>query len=589
MDSRSLEKHLSPAPEGSVGLQELEHSGIVCSRLACQRPGNEVGQVVIAEEDGVAVPVGGPHDGFGSPDADPSHAPQAASGVVGRQVQRFFESPCPASTLDQGGSSTPLDPQRVQVLIAQLRNAARQRRHAQIGSWTRSARSVPGDQPAISDLGLLGRDLLAEHGRRQDLPHGTGGSQAEAALAPMEVPHEAGRGKERRDVFVEAEKTGQSIQQLLGARSPCRDFQPAPVEGDGHGRLTGLAPRRDPCGAIGVEDTGTERTECRPQVEGLGRLEPLGRHLVTVAPDPDEPSPRCTFKCGGRTADGAEGSSMSRGTSPSESGDLIREAMTWLTDTGTAEPAADEEPTATKPVEPTRPNRSWDDAVEPVDEPDWVPTPAPATPPNDLWSSVADSHVLQRDHRPEPVTPPLPSEPAAYQPAPPAEHGDGPSTARRTRNAAIVILARVAIGLAVLGGFVAFRNVTSEETVTVSEMAPGTCLQDPGPGLVGNAPVVDCSKAHDLEVFALVQLPFADDAPLPEEEALFDSAFESCLPRFESYTGQDWDTSPFYLDAFVPDRHSWKNGDREAICFLFQLNSFGDIKDSTGSARRGSV
>lgn len=246
---------------------------------------------------------------------------------------------------------------------------------------------------------------------------------------------------------------------------------------------------------------------------------------------------------------------MSRGTSPSESGDLIREAMSWLTDSDTAEPVGVEEPTANDAVEPTRPNRNWEAVVEPVAEP----------------------------------VPPTPTESTAYQPAPPADHGDGASTTQRTRNAAIVILARLAIGLAVFGGFVALRTVTSEETVTVSEMAPGTCLKDPGPGLIGDAPVVDCGKAHDLEVFALVQLPFAADAALPEEDALFDSAFRACLPRFESYTGQNWDRSPFYLDAFVPDRHSWKNGDREAICFLFQMNSFGDIVGSTGSARRGSV
>ena len=274
-------------------------------------------------------------------------------------------------------------------------------------------------------------------------------------------------------------------------------------------------------------------------------------------------------------------------TSPSESGDLIREAMTWLTDTepGSAAPAA--EPESTEAAEPTPPKRSWDTEVEPVAEPDWVPTPSAAAP--DLWSSVADSHVLQRERRPEPPTPLSPSEPAAYQPAPPADHGDDRSTATRTRNAAIVILARVAIGLAVLGGFIAYRNVTAEETVTVAEMAPGTCIQDPGPGLIGDAPLVDCGKAHDLEIFALVQLPFADDAPLPQEDALYNSAFDACLPRFESYTGEDWDASPYYLDAFVPDRHSWKNGDREAICFLFQLNSFGDLVSTTGSARRGSV
>lgn len=279
---------------------------------------------------------------------------------------------------------------------------------------------------------------------------------------------------------------------------------------------------------------------------------------------------------------------MTRDPSSSESGDLIREAMDWLTEGSSPKAAgSDVEPTMVDADETTSPNRTWDVVHEPIAEPD--PT-AGVMPPasSDLWSSIADTHVLEREHRPEPA-PPSPSEPIAYEPVPPIDQQTDVSPKHRARNTGLVILARIAIGLAIFGGFAVYRNVTSEETVTVAEMAPGTCLQDPGPGLVGDAPLVDCDKPHDLEVFALVPLPFAEDAALPDEEILFDSAFDTCLPRFETYTGQDWDTSPYYLDAFVPDRHSWKSGDREAICFLFQVSSGGDLKTSTGSARRGSV
>ena len=262
--------------------------------------------------------------------------------------------------------------------------------------------------------------------------------------------------------------------------------------------------------------------------------------------------------------------------------------MEWLSDGDRPEGAGPPlEPTTADVAEPAPPTRSWEVVDEPIAQsPD---SPSGAAPPTsgDLWSSIADTHVLERDRRPEPA--PTPTQPVAYEPVPPADHQQGSEPKHRARNAGIAILARIAIGLAIFGGFAAYRSLTAEETVTVAEMAPGTCLQDPGPGLVGNAPLVDCNKAHDLEVFALVQLPFADDASLPDEEVLFDSAFETCLPRFEAYTGQDWDTSPYYLDAFVPDRHSWKSGDREAICFLFQINGVGELDRSTGSARRGSV
>ena len=196
---------------------------------------------------------------------------------------------------------------------------------------------------------------------------------------------------------------------------------------------------------------------------------------------------------------------MSRDTSSSESGDLIREAMDWLSDGDRPEGTGSRlEPTTADVAETAPPTRSWDVVDEPIAPPD---PPAGVAPPasGDLWSSIADTHVLERERLPEPA--PAPTRPVAYEPVPPIDHQQGSEPKHRSRNAGIAILARIAIGLAIFGGFAAYHSVTAEEKVTVAEMAPGTCLQDPGPGLVGDAPLVDCDKAHDLEVFAAGSAP----------------------------------------------------------------------------------
>ena len=188
---------------------------------------------------------------------------------------------------------------------------------------------------------------------------------------------------------------------------------------------------------------------------------------------------------------------MSRDTSSSESGDLIREAMEWLSDGDQPEGTASRlEPTTADVAETAPPTRSWDVVDEPIAPPDPPAGIAPSAS-GDLWSSIADTHVLERDRRPELA--PTSTQPVGYEPVPPTDHQQEPK--HRARNAGIGILARIAIGLAIFGGFAAYRSLTAEEKVTVAEMAPGTCLQDPGPGLVGDAPLVEddsCRRHHHV-------------------------------------------------------------------------------------------
>jgi hypothetical protein len=47
------------------------------------------------------------------------------------------------------------------------------------------------------------------------------------------------------------------------------------------------------------------------------------------------------------------------------------------------------------------------------------------------------------------------------------------------------------------------------------------------------------------------------------------TAFQYCLPTFEVYTGEDYDTSQLWVGYFVPDESAWSAGDRVMQCYLY--------------------
>lgn len=171
----------------------------------------------------------------------------------------------------------------------------------------------------------------------------------------------------------------------------------------------------------------------------------------------------------------------------------------------------------------------------------------------------------------------------AAAPAPYPEPAAAPST--RSAGTGIRFALLIALAGLGLGAFFAYRAYTSSDQLNIFSVTPGTCFMDPSGATVSDVEVVDCTASHDLEAFALVTLPFPDGIALPVDDELFGSAYDQCLPSFEPYTGEPYDTSRWYLDAFVPDRRAWKAGDRGALCVLFLTDAEGSLLATTGSAR----
>ena len=108
----------------------------------------------------------------------------------------------------------------------------------------------------------------------------------------------------------------------------------------------------------------------------------------------------------------------------------------------------------------------------------------------------------------------------------------------------------------------------------------GDCFQDPDQfGEVTDVEIVDCSEAHDNEVYHLFDLPEGD---FPGNATVSTLADEGCSEAFDGYVGIAYAQSRFVYTTLSPTEESWDRADdREVVCFLFDIN----LERLTGSAR----
>lgn len=133
-----------------------------------------------------------------------------------------------------------------------------------------------------------------------------------------------------------------------------------------------------------------------------------------------------------------------------------------------------------------------------------------------------------------------------------------------------------------LGILVAACMVTAACASSVLTLDTGTCFDDPESfEEVTDVPVVDCSESHDNEVIGSFDLPAGE---YPGDPAVASGAEEGCLARFEPYVGTDYPSSAYDLGWFTPTSDSWDAGDREVICFVYDVTLAKIIGSVAGSA-----
>jgi hypothetical protein len=106
-------------------------------------------------------------------------------------------------------------------------------------------------------------------------------------------------------------------------------------------------------------------------------------------------------------------------------------------------------------------------------------------------------------------------------------------------------------------------------------------VQAPKEDLVASFEAVPCETPHDAEAFASFDLP--DDGDFDMKTTSL-RAEDGCIERWDDAIGTDYAKDPD-LDVYVltPSGLSWKDGDREIVCFVMRL----DGNPTTGSLRRG--
>lgn len=133
-----------------------------------------------------------------------------------------------------------------------------------------------------------------------------------------------------------------------------------------------------------------------------------------------------------------------------------------------------------------------------------------------------------------------------------------------------------------LGILIAASMFTAACATSVLTLETGTCFDDPDSfEEVTDVPVVDCSEPHDNEVIGSFDLPAGG---FPGDAAVASAAERGCLARFEPYVGIDFPSSIYDLGWFTPTSDSWDVGDREVICFVYDVTLEKIIGSVAGSA-----
>lgn len=125
-------------------------------------------------------------------------------------------------------------------------------------------------------------------------------------------------------------------------------------------------------------------------------------------------------------------------------------------------------------------------------------------------------------------------------------------------------------------------DAATTDAVDVFDVGLGDCFDDGALAqdvdTITQLPVVDCDGPHDNEVFAVFDMP---DGSWPGEDAVDQASDEGCLERFEAFVGAAYEESRYVSTSLFPTQGSWKQGDREIVCFLYDI----DLAKLVGTAR----
>lgn len=120
-------------------------------------------------------------------------------------------------------------------------------------------------------------------------------------------------------------------------------------------------------------------------------------------------------------------------------------------------------------------------------------------------------------------------------------------------------------------------EVTNAGQTDAFSIRLGDCFDEPSADEVYNLTAIPCAQPHDNEVYHLFDL---EGGAFPGDAAIDESGTAGCLEAFEEFIGVAYDDSEIYFSYFVPTEDSWRDGDREVICYALQ-----DGQTTTGTLK----
>jgi hypothetical protein len=122
---------------------------------------------------------------------------------------------------------------------------------------------------------------------------------------------------------------------------------------------------------------------------------------------------------------------------------------------------------------------------------------------------------------------------------------------------------------------------TDSITVNIADLGPGDCIAaERGPSIL-TVQQIPCSLPHDEEV---IGLPDLHAGPWPGEKPLERRAVQACEPIFRRYVGVPLDRSRLGINAYVPIKAGWEDGDHTVICVAY--DPAGQMTGTVRGSRR---
>ena len=121
----------------------------------------------------------------------------------------------------------------------------------------------------------------------------------------------------------------------------------------------------------------------------------------------------------------------------------------------------------------------------------------------------------------------------------------------------------------------------------IQDVAVGDCFIAGEAEEIQQVPIVDCTRKHDSELFAKVDM-VGMGSTYPGDEVMFEWLFERCLEEFPAYVGEPYESSEYWIDMFIPLEDGWGDGDTTGLCTLVLVDDELNIRTVSGSGRNAA-